>query len=673
MPVILRRKTALIRSVALAWAVALVIACSQTPPAPAAPTLEPAAATATPQQAASPVVENTPSPTLTPLPTAEPKPAGNPAVTPPVAASDEPPERDLFDLARRFKSSSDEPLPRTVESGPASYEVGHADTFWVSDIFDQDSYTVQAILRLVSENAYWYVDSSVSLSLDDLEKAAEAYEREVRPAILASIGDVWNPGVDNDPRITILHTPLRGVAGYYGSRDQYTREIHPRSNQREMLYMNATGLTPGSSEYLGVLAHELQHAVHWNLDAGEDSWVNEGMAELVKELAGYRASFINTFLIKSDTQLNFWPEEPRNTPPHYGAANLFMAYLAQHYGGHENLKALIEQQADGDRGVDAYLSEFGVAFEDVFKDWVVANYLDADDGKYSYPDRSARVRDLRVMSDGGALREALPQFSARYALLNFDEGDALVRFEGESQARQVETECHSYIVSLSNRGSGCWWGNRGDSIDSTLTREFDLSGLDSATLEFWTWFELEQDWDYAYVAASTDGGETWRALEGSLTTGDNANGNNLGDGFTGESSGWVKEQIDLTPFSGGRLLLRFEYVTDDAVYRDGFVIDDIAIPELGFFDAAEQDDIGWDARGFVRFDNVLPQKFFVQVIEQGTDGSVTVRDVELDEANRGELLLQGFGSRLEQAVVVVSPVTRDTSHPAQYTLTVDSP
>ncbi|MCI0441454.1 MAG: hypothetical protein L0177_20315, partial [Chloroflexi bacterium] len=427
----MRRKTALIRSVALWWVVALVVACSQTPPSPATPEL--AAATAIPEQAATPVVESTPVPSPTqpahgePVePTAEPRPAGNPAIAPsPSITLDEPPERDLFDLARRFKSPAGEPLPRTLEDGPTIYEVGHGDTFWVSDVFGQDSYTVQATLRLVSENAYWYVDNSVSLSLDDLERAAQAYEGKIRPAVLASVGDVWNPGVDNDPRVTILHTPLRGVAGYYGSRDQYTREIHPRSNQREMLYMNASGLTPGSSEYLGVLAHELQHAVHWNLDAGEDSWVNEGMSELVKELAGYRASFINTFLIKSDTQLNFWPEEPRDTPPHYGAANLFMAYLAQHYGGYGNLKALVEQQADGDKGVDAYLSEFGVAFEDVFKDWVVANYLDADDGKYGYPDRTTRVRDLRVMSSGGEIKEALPQFSARYALLNFDEGDAL--------------------------------------------------------------------------------------------------------------------------------------------------------------------------------------------------------------------------------------------------------
>ena len=83
--------------------------------------------------------------------------------------------------------------------------------------------------------------------------------------------------------------------------------------------------------------------------------------------------------------------------------------------------------------------------------------------------------------------------------MRLPEGDALVEFEGEATVAQVGTECHS--------GRFCWWGGNGDSIDTTLEREFDLSGVESATLEFWMWYEIEEDWDYAFVSVSTDDGE----------------------------------------------------------------------------------------------------------------------------------------------------------------------
>src|SRR5947209_18084687 len=41
------------------------------------------------------------------------------------------------------------------------------------------------------------------------------------------------------------------------------------------------------------------------------------------------------------------------------------------------------------------------------------------------------------------------------------------------------------------------------------------------------------------------------------------------------------------------------YVTDAALDFDGFAVDDIAIPEIGFTDDAEQDG-GWTANGFLR-------------------------------------------------------------------------
>ena len=646
------------------------------PSAPSPPASPAAAAASMPGATLTPPPSPTPSPSPTVeiasiaglTPTLSPSPVPTPPATPTqgVLASirPEPPDRDLFELAQRLRPTRGGSISRTVNPRPVSYQEGHQETFWVSDLVDAGAYTIQATLKLVSKHAYWYVDDLLEIAVDDLKEAARVYESRILPIMTGSFGDIWDPGVDNDPRLTILHTPLRAADGYYGSRDEYPRQTHPRSNEREMIYVDGTRLTPGSPAYLGVLTHELQHAVHWNLDSGEDAWVNEGMAELAKEMAGYGATFVDIFLARSDSQLNYWPDESSTSPPHYGAATLFLGYLTQHYGGGQGLKELARESADGINGVEAYLSQFGRTFLDVFKDWVVANYVDAQEGPFGYPNRSVRVRDVDFMISYGERKDVLPQFSARYIDVRLKEGDALVSFQGESEVSQVGSRCYS--------GRLCWWGNRGDSIDSTMTREFDLSGLDRATLEFWTWFSLEKDWDYAYVEVSSDGGETWTLLEGQHTTSENPVGNSYGHGFTGDTNGWVEEKIDLSLYAGGNVMLRFEYITDDAVYLDGFLIDDIAIPETGFLDDAERS-LGWQADGFLRTDNRLAQDYVVQVIVERSDGRISVRDMDLDAGRNGQLLIEGFGSVVEHAVVVVSPVTRGTHQPAPYSLRVARP
>lgn len=573
----------------------------------------------------------------------------------------EPPSRDLFELSRRLNPPSGPPVARTVNPVPVTYEEGHNETFWVADLVDASSYRIDATLQVVSEHAYWYVDNDLKLERFDLENAAETFESQIHPLITGSFGDIWNPGVDNDPRLTVLHTAIRAAAGYYGSQDEFPSETHPQSNEREIIYMDGSRLRPGSPSYLGVLTHEFQHAIHWNQDSGEEAWVNEGLAEVAQEMAEGQPTFVERFLRSPDTQLNYWPADIGLSGPHYGASSLFFNYLAQHYGGYQGLSALVREQADGINGMNAYLASYGVSFVDVFKDWVIANYLDEPGGKHGYPDREVEVRGVGEITEFREYTLQLHQFAAHYLDVSLHRDDALVTFEGGTEVEQIATRCHS--------GRYCWWGNRGDSIDSTLTRSFDLTGVNSATLEFWVWFETEKDWDYAYVEVSTDGGKAWNILEGRHTVSDNPVGNSYGHGFTGTSGTWVQERIDLSDYAGIEVMLRFEYITDDTVYLDGFVIDDIAVPEIEFFDDAEGERF-WHAAGFTRTDGILPQDFLVQVVEHSADGEVAVRDLELDDENRGRMLVEGFGSRLDHAMVVIAAVTPATHKHALYTLTV---
>ncbi len=595
-----------------------------------------------------------------------------------VPPREEPPARDLFALAQRFRkvAPGDAPASRTLRADPACCEVGHTQTFFVTDLIRRSVYTVDATLLVVSENAYWYADDDAELTKQEIQQAADTFERDIRPPIVAAIGDIWRPGVDGDDRLTVLHTPLAAAAGYFSSADEFPRSTHPRSNQREMIFMDSSRLRPGSREYLTVLAHEFQHAAHWNLDQGEDVWVNEGMSEAATEIVGFQANFVDTFLAAHEAQLNFWPEEPHLTIPHYGGAALFILYLAAHYGGNDGLAALAREPLDGVNGVESYLSRFGKTFQDVFQDWIVANYLDARlDGRaddvgnaglqaYRYPGRSVGVR--RVTHVGGEFRKTVsqPQLTARYYEIRLSDGDALIEFDGDTTVAQVGAKCRS--------GHFCWWGGSGDGIDTTLEREFDLSALDDAILEFWMWHDIEEDWDYAYVSVSTDGGASWTTLDGQYTTREDPLGANYGAGITGKSNdgggdGWVRERMDLSPYivAGGDLtLLRFEYITDDGVNLDGIVIDDIAIPQIGFADDAETGG-EWRANGFHRIDNTLPQRFALQLIEFGSDGSVSVR-----KPPSRTFRVEGFGSRIESAILIVAPTTHITYQRAHYTLTI---
>ena len=118
-----------------------------------------------------------------------------------------------------------------------------------------------------------------------------------------------------------------------------------------------------------------------------------------------------------------------------------------------------------------------------------------------------------------------------------------------------------------------------------------------------------------------------------------------GPGLTGESgrggdsAEWAEQRADLTPYAGGPVLIRFEYITDDAVYEDGWALDEIAVPEIGYVEDFETDLGGWDADGFVRHTNRLPQTYVVQAIRISDDGNVIVERLPLDATQRGQFVL----------------------------------
>ena len=245
------------------------------------------------------------------------------------------------------------------------------------------------------------------------------------------------------------------------------------------------------------------------------------------------------------------------------------------------------------------------------------------------------------------------QYSTDYIALN-GQGGFQVEFSGATLAGLAPISAH--------RGKYVWWGGRGTNSDTMLTREFDLNGLDQATLTFYTWYDIDEDYDYAYVEVTVDGIH-WTTLSGQTTTDDDPNGVNYGDGFTGVSDGWIQEKIDLSPYVGQQVQIRFEYVTDDGPVHAGIFLDDIEILELNYLDDAELSEGGWAAHGFTRNMMVIPQEWLLQLILQQQERT-TVERLQLNPDNTGRWTVNL--DLEETAVVVVSGRTRVTTEAAGY-------
>ncbi len=617
------------------------------------------------------LAEDTPTPKPVIITTPVPTPLPGASDTLQVLEEELLPYNDIRLLAMRLKGIPD--IPEVVSTTPADHPVGTQLQFFVSNTDTNETFEITAELVYKTENVYFFAGEGIDVNQRRVEALVDEFQNEVYPTNREFFGSEPNPGVDGDPRLYILYARGMGfsILGYASSADGYSRLAQPRSNEKEIFYINADNTEPGDSDLPSTLSHEFQHMIHGNQDDNEESWVNEGASVLAEFLNGYTPYFDYSFVDVPDTQLNAWSSE--NTAPHYGAGFLFLTYFLDRFGS-DATQALVADPANGLRSVEAVLAELNLTDPltgqpltaiDVFADWVVTNYLhdkDVADGRYTYHNYRD-VPEVNNLTDEFndcpvSKSSTVHQFGADYYEISCS-GTLTINFTGSQRVSVVPTEPHS--------GRYAFWSNRGDKSDMTLTREFDLSGLTSATLSYWTWWNIEDDYDYAYVEVSTNGGETWTILNAPGTTDANPTGNSFGWGFTANSGGgrnpeWTEIEVDLSDYAGQVIQVRFEYITDDALNLNGMLIDDIAIPELDYAADFEEDEGGWEGEGFVRIDNFLPQKFVVQAIVYGTEARV--ERLALTDANIGTLTVElGAGDRV---VLVVSGITPFTTELASY-------
>jgi hypothetical protein len=325
-----------------------------------------------------------------------------------------------------------------------------------------------------------------------------------------------------------------------------------------------------------------------------------------------------------ETSLTRWGGGLEN----YGASFTFFQYLWEQAGGNGDgtftpdgeydgaggdllIKLIYEEPADGMEGVQNAIDTFNATngaapdlrtAEELFKDWALAVYFDAEGAQrldikaVDFGDPASTTWTIELANDlffnnrgqyNGATPEgkvlhsphvpgqtALP-FGTSYESFRKPGPTFEVTFEGESQTQIAP-----------HTGATHWYAGYESQSDNILDVEAG-SDLGGSTLSFWTWYFIEEGWDYGFVEALV-GGE-WITVPlvdeagATVTANEDPHDNNEeGNGLTGTSGGayFVDEpayiQLSAT-LPEGTTDVRFRYSTDAAYLDTGWFVDDVVI------------------------------------------------------------------------------------------------
>ncbi len=316
---------------------------------------------------------------------------------------------------------------------------GQNNKFSVDSSYDLNQrQEISATLLRITSRIYFYIDDAWWSTLGETEKGAakssiqklgEEFDSKIYPELTAAFGSEWKPGIDKDEKITVLIHPLISQAGgYFNSVNEYLKIQYPGSNEREMVYFNSQYLNSDLAK--SFLAHEFIHLITYNQKekirgVQEEVWLNEARAEYVPTLLGYDSSGADTnlnrrirdFLRNPSISFINW----ENKRESYGALNLFIQYLVDHYGA----GILIDSLKSSLVGVDslnfALLNKsFSQDFGQIFADWTIAVLVnDCSLGaKYCYLSPSLKnfrlIPSINFLPLAGESRQSLSETTKKW-------------------------------------------------------------------------------------------------------------------------------------------------------------------------------------------------------------------------------------------------------------------
>ncbi|MGM0901477.1 MAG: choice-of-anchor J domain-containing protein [Bacillota bacterium] len=359
------------------------------------------------------------------------------------------------------------------------------------------------------------------------------------------------------------------------------------------------------STFFGTTIHELQHLIHADNDPNEETWLNEGMSTFSEYLGGYGhdAGSINFYLDHPENSLTLWDdhyeaETGPETIADYGQVYLFTLYMNDKFG-QEFIRDLALNKKQSIESVNLTLAQHGekLDFTQLYQNFITALAIDSEkpgNGVYNFD--SIDLRELEVGTTGEKRgktvdyqkavtfeKEGVPAWGGDFKELDFQEKISRISFDGVDF---LGTQWQS-VADPTDGANKVLWGNKSDEADNHLILEADLSSVNSATLNFDHYLDIEEQWDFGVVQVSTDNGQTWTSLENENTRSDVVEEGypkikeNV-PGFTGNLKEWSSETFDLSEYAGQNVLISFRYLTDWGHTDSGWFVDNIEVPEIGY-------------------------------------------------------------------------------------------
>lgn len=302
--------------------------------------------------------------------------------------------------------------PIFAEIQEPAYKIGDLKKFYAINMKNNSQYLLDASLYAVSDQAYIFVEKGKLISSDKIKSLLDSFD-EIYSKITNQFGDPPNK-VDNDSRIYILVMDIAGgalpngvrILGYFNPIDQFQNTdllkwTRKRSNEIDMLYIDSVSFASNAVNIKSVIAHELTHLIQWGKDPEESIWVDEGLAVYAESFMGYNVKDrISAFEQNPDVSLLDW----NDTIEDYGAAYLFFAYISERFGGVNTITDIMANELQDTAGIENALAQLGksISFNDIFSDWVIANYLDdpnVADGKYGYANLDVKLEPSGIETE----------------------------------------------------------------------------------------------------------------------------------------------------------------------------------------------------------------------------------------------------------------------------------
>ncbi len=284
------------------------------------------------------------------------------------------------------------------KNSPA-YKIGDNKEFWSWNLnaMPPENIKLQATCRGVGSNVYIFVSDDVwmvDILQKDIEKIICTFDSMTPDTSIDKNNGIYEilteafghpPDVDNDNRIYFLISQLGEFNGH--NFDGYFRRLDElkgkHSNNTEILHLDCEN--PSDDYYLGIIAHEFQHLIHWQYDRNEVGWVGESLSEVSMILCGYFTDQNHVIRYLNNTDK---PLISKRHMSNYGACLLWGTYIYERFGI-KFLGNLVREKKNSIKGFKQVFKHMNIDydFSTLFGEWLVANYLEhmpVNDDRFVY-------------------------------------------------------------------------------------------------------------------------------------------------------------------------------------------------------------------------------------------------------------------------------------------------